>query len=77
MNRVSLLMTKLGPLDVMQTIGPGWTWTDVVERSHERSVGELSVKVLNLASIIESKEAANRDKDRAMLPLLRRTLEEQ
>ena len=38
---------------------------------------EMSVMVASLADIIRSKEAAGRDKDRAALPLLRRTLEEQ
>ncbi|MGB3565406.1 MAG: hypothetical protein WBH75_11830 [Thermoanaerobaculia bacterium] len=74
-NKMNLLETNLGPLDAMQRIGAGWFWAEVVERSHVVQVGDLEVRVLDLASIIESKVAANRDKDRAMLPLLRRTLE--
>lgn len=42
----------------------------------QRLVSGLEVRVLDLASIIESKLIADRDKDRAMLPVLRRTLEE-
>jgi hypothetical protein len=61
----------------MQRIGANWFWDDVVERSHVVQVGGLEVRVLDLASIIESKLVADRDKDRAMLPVLRRTLEEQ
>ncbi len=75
-NEVNLLETKLGPLDVLQRIGSGWSWDEVVARSHVLKVGDLEVRVLGLASIIESKMVANREKDRAMLPVLRRTLEE-
>jgi hypothetical protein len=75
-NKTNLLDTKLGPLDAMQRIGPDWSWAEVVERSHILKVGDLEVRVLELPSIIESKMAVNRDKDRAMLPVLRRTLEE-
>lgn len=75
-NEINLLDTNLGPLDAMQRIGANWSWDDVVERSHVVKVGGLEVRVLDLASIIESKLVADRDKDRAMLPVLRRTLEE-
>ena len=75
-NQVNLLETRLGPLDAMQSIGPGWEWSDLVERSHVLKVAELDLRVLELASIIESKMVADREKDRAMLPVLRRTLQE-
>jgi len=75
-NEVNLLDTNLGPLDAMQRIGANWSWDDVVERSHVVQVVGLEVRVLDLASIIESKLVADRDKDRAMLPVLRRTLKE-
>ena len=75
-NEVNLLQTRLGPLDAMQSIGPGWVWTDLVDRSRMLRVGDLDLRVLELASIIESKVVADREKDRAMLPVLRRTLEE-
>ena len=75
-NKINLLDTKLGPLDVIRTIGPGWDWSDLIDRSHPLQVSELEVWVLDLASIIEAKEIAGREKDRAMLPVLRRCLEE-
>ena len=75
-NKINLLETELGPLDVMQSVGPEWGWSDLVERSHVLKVGDLEVRVLKLGSVIESKELANREKDQAMLPVLRRTLEE-
>lgn len=75
-NEVNLLETNLGPLDAMQRIGPGWGWSELVDRSHVLKVDKLQVHVLDLASVIESKVVADREKDRAMLPVLRRTLEE-
>ncbi len=35
----------------------------------------MRLRVLNLEAVIESKQIADRDKDRAVLPILRRTLE--
>ena len=44
-NKINLLETRLGPLDVMQSIGPGWSWHDLVERSRVLKVGDLEVRV--------------------------------
>ncbi|HEX5720536.1 MAG TPA: hypothetical protein VF179_30555 [Thermoanaerobaculia bacterium] len=73
--RLHQLITKAGPLDVLATIGKAMTYEHLVGRTHERMVGELRVRCLNLDAVIESKEQADRDKDRAALPILRRTLE--
>jgi hypothetical protein len=73
--RVNLLETKLGPLDVMHFVGADWGYEDVLARAHPREIEELKVRVLDLAGVIETKEAAGREKDKAMLPLLRRTLD--
>ena len=48
----------------------------MLERANEHEVAELRLKVLDLPSVIESKEIANREKDHAVLPVLRHTLEE-
>jgi hypothetical protein len=74
-NRVNLLQTKLGLLDVLHTVGAGWGYEDLLARSRSLEIEELRVRVLNLQEVIATKEVAGRDKDRAMLPLLRRTLE--
>lgn len=74
-NRVNLLETKLGLLGVLHVVGAGWRYEELVARSHVRAIEDLRVRVLDLADVIATKEAAERDKDRAMLPLLRRTLE--
>ncbi|HYN20506.1 MAG TPA: hypothetical protein VE078_06075 [Thermoanaerobaculia bacterium] len=69
------LITKAGPFDVLNTIGRGMGFEHLADRTHERQVSGLRVRCLDLEAIIESKEQANRDKDRAALPILRRTLE--
>jgi hypothetical protein len=73
--KTHLLLTDHGPLDLMTEIGAGATYADLLSATHVLEVGDLAVRVLDLAKVIETKEHANRDKDRAMLPLLRHTLE--
>ncbi len=74
-NKVNLLETRLGLLDALHEIGNAWTFEDVRERSRALELDGFEVSVLSLASNIESKRAAGREKDHAMLPLLIRTLE--
>ncbi len=59
---------------MLSTIGAGLTYQDLVGRTHAYELGDLEVRVLELAAVIETKEQANRDKDRAVLPVLRQTL---
>ncbi len=70
-----LLITDLGPLDVLVGIGRDLSYDQLIDRTIEYEVADLSLKVLDLETVIESKEFAGRDKDRATLPILRRTLE--
>lgn len=70
-----LLRTDLGPLDVLRRIGNELTYDELFDRSFDYEVGGLRLRVLDLETIIESKEFADREKDRAVLPILRRTLE--
>jgi len=72
--RTHLLLTELGALDVLSQIGAGRTYRDLAGRTVLYELGEDRVRVLELAAVIESKEQANRDKDRAVLPVLRQTL---
>ncbi len=72
--RLHLLLTELGALDVLGSIGDGLTYQDLVGRTVAFELGEARVLVLELAAVIETKEQANRDKDRAVLPVLRQTL---
>jgi hypothetical protein len=72
-----LLLTRCGPLDVLGRIGLGGRgYRDLVAESVERTLGQLVVRVLGLEALIREKTETGRDKDRAVLPILRRTLEE-
>jgi hypothetical protein len=58
-------------------VGDGQSYEDLVDRAPELSLGEgLSVRVIDLRTLIELKEKAGRPKDLAALPVLRATLEE-
>lgn len=69
------LLTRYGPLDLLGTVGRGLTYSDLLSRSVEMEVDEgLRVRVLDLETVIATKEYAGADKDRAVLPILRQTL---
>jgi hypothetical protein len=71
------LITTLGPLDLLGTIGRDLSYADLLPHSEEMDIGAgVRIRVLNLEKLIEIKEELGGEKDRAMLPLLRRTLEE-
>lgn len=73
----SLLMTRIGPLDVLGTIGDRRDYASLLSRSHVVDVGGgINVSVLDLDALIETKREAGREKDLATLPTLVRTLEE-
>jgi len=74
-NRFNLLMTDLGLLDVIGNLGEGFRYDNLAKRTHEFELAGLRVRALELQGVIELKELADREKDRAVLPLLRRTLE--
>ena len=72
------LITRFGPLDVLGSIGRGLTYADLLPHSVEKDVGDgVRVRVLDLETLISLKEDLGTEKDRAILPLLRQTLEEQ
>jgi len=72
-----LLITDHGPVDLLGSIAPGYGYDDLLPKSVTLSIEDgLDVQILGLSAIIESKEAAGSDKDRAVLPVLRRTLDE-
>jgi predicted nucleotidyltransferase len=72
-----LLMTDAGPLDLLGAIGKGRRFEELVDSTVELEIEDgLRVRVLDLETLIEIKEETGREKDRAVLPLLRRTLEE-
>lgn len=71
-----LLLTRCGPLDVLGQIGAGRDFDALLGDSETLALGAFDVRVLGLAALIRSKEEAGRDKDRAVLGILRRTLAE-
>lgn len=71
-----LLLTVHGPLDLHGTIGAGRDYDLLLKSVDDVSVRARRFQVLGLSMLIESKEEAGREKDRAVLPILRRTLEE-
>ena len=71
------LITRYGPLDLLGTIGRDLGYQELIARSVELNISEgLSIRVLNLETLISLKEELGGEKDRAVLPILRRTLEE-
>ena len=57
-----LLLTDLGGLDVLTSIGQDLTYQDLLGRSSQYEVGGVNLRVLDLEAIIESKTFADRDK---------------
>lgn len=77
--KVWTLTTRFGDLDLVMAPAGTDGYRDLIRDADELTVAmnpDLAVKVASLADVIRSKEAAGREKDRAALPLLRRTLEE-
>lgn len=72
-----LLMTRFGPLDVLGMIGKHRRYADLVPLSEPMELRPgLCPRVLTLDAQIAIKEEVGGEKDQAVLPLLRRVLEE-
>ena len=70
-------MTRWGPLDLLGVIGGDRGYDELVRETNEVRLGSnLKVRVLSLPALIRDKEEVGRDKDKAVLAVLRRTLEE-
>jgi predicted nucleotidyltransferase len=70
------LVTNLGRLDLLGSVGRQLIYEDLIDQADELKVEEFSVRVLRLERLIQFKEELGGEKDLAMLPTLRRTLEE-
>jgi hypothetical protein len=71
------LITQYGPLDLLGTIGRALGHQELIPHSVELAISEgVRIRVLDLETLIAVKEELAGEKDRAMLPILRRTLEE-
>ncbi len=72
-----LLMTRAGPLDILGALTKGRTYEELLPHTVELSLPpKARLRVLDLPMLITLKEELGRDKDLAMLPILRRTLQE-
>ena len=71
-----LLMTRFGPLDLLGTIGKGHNYDDLLGNTVELQVSNLKLRILTPESLIKIKAETGGERDRAVLPILRRTLEE-
>ena len=71
------LITDFGRLDLMLRPSGTAGYDDIARDSVHLTILGVDVDVASLADIVRSKEAAGRDKDRLVLPVLRRILEEQ
>lgn len=69
------LATIFGGLDITYVPAGTSGYADLAERAQKIDIGGVIVRVAALEDIIRSKEAANREKDRVVLPALRRLLE--
>jgi hypothetical protein len=62
------LLTKVGSLDVLGAIGNGQTYEDLLPHSGVQELhADLSVKILDLETLIAIKEHSAQEKDRAVL----------
>lgn len=66
-----LLLTRCGPVDLLGTVGHDRDYHGLLPGAVLVELGGLSVRVLGLETLIRTKEEAGRDKDRAVLDLLR------
>jgi hypothetical protein len=69
--KMHLLKTSCGRVDVLRTIGNDLSYEDLLGRCRVFEVAEFRVRVLDLPTIIETKEHAGRPKDRHQLMFLR------
>jgi predicted nucleotidyltransferase len=73
----NLLSTRFGPLDLLGSIGNAHSYLDLLPHANSTDVGDgITVRVLDLETLIAVKEEVAGEKDKAVLPILRRTLDE-
>jgi len=71
-----LLATSFGPLVILATAGAGHDFADLAKGSVTGTIRDVSFLMLDLQTLIQTKEEAGRDKDKIALPILR-ALQEQ
>jgi predicted nucleotidyltransferase len=72
-----LLMTRAGAVDFLGTVARNRDYEQLLPHTVEVTLGEgVQVRILDLPTLIQTKQEAGRNKDKLVLPILRRTLEE-
>ena len=72
-----LLSTQVGPLDLLGTVSQGRDYDSLLAHSIKLPIGTaLEVQLLDMETLIALKEEMGRDKDMAVLSILRHTLKE-
>jgi hypothetical protein len=71
-----LFLTRFGPLDILGTIGNRLSYSDLITGTVQLQLDDLELRMLTLEALIDTKRAAGRDKDKAVLALLNQTLKE-
>lgn len=72
-----LLQTSAGPLDVLGAISGQRDYVALLPHTIELALDDtMWIRILDLATLIVTKQETGRDKDKLVLPILRRTLEE-
>ena len=71
-----LLSTDMGLLDVLGKLASGETFAELASNGESIRIGSIDVRVQSLESLIHVKEILGSEKDLAVLPTLRSTLEE-
>jgi predicted nucleotidyltransferase len=74
--RVHLLNTRYGRVDLMRTVGNELGYEQLIDRTLALEIGTMTVRVLELEAVIETKVQADRPKDRYQLPFLKQLLAE-
>jgi hypothetical protein len=67
-----LLLTRYGPLDILGTIGDNDGYDQLIAHSEIIDLGhDRIIRILDLETLIRMKEKSARDKDQAILNILR------
>jgi len=65
-----LLLTDSGPFDLLGVIGSGKRYEDVAESATRVTIGDQSIRVLSVESLIEDKKSMGRNKDLVAIHML-------
>ena len=69
------MITKFGPLDVLEMIGNNHGYEDLLGQAEPMNLGDgTQIMVISLPLLIQSKEEVGHPKDQSTLEILRETL---